>query len=657
MNTTHTDTATLLGLFERMLLIRRFEERVAELYRDGEIPGFVHLSTGQEASAVGVCSLLTDQDGVVSNHRGHGHCIAKGVLLEAMFAELMGRETGACRGLGGSMHIADIGKGIYGANGIVGAGLPIAVGVALGFRLQRKGGVVAAFFGDGALAQGAFHEALNFAAVFRLPVLFVCENNGYAEMTAFASQQPVAVPERALAYGVESLSLDGNDVVEVRHNLVPVVESLRADPRPVLVEARTYRHRGHYEGDPERYRSAEERDDWLDRDPLRRAEEQLLAGGVDASTLSALAAVTRDAVAAAEKAARAAPVAGIEVARSSLYAARPHVVEAAPEAGPAEFRQMDAVHDALDHALADDDSVWLLGIDIAEAGNVFGITRGLARKYPGRVLDAPISEAAIVGAAVGAAMTGTRPVVEVMYIDFIGVCFDQIMNQAAKMKFMTGGAATMSLVVRTQFGAGRSSGAQHSQSLEALLSHIPGLTVVMPSTAEDAYGLLRSAIEDPNPVVFIEHRLLYGKKGAFVPKNHRVPIGKAVLRRHGDAMTVVAWSRAVPLAVEAADRLSAEGVNVEVIDLRTVAPMDLEAVKESVRRTGKLAIVHEAVRTGGLGGEIAAVAAAQCFWSLDAPIARIAAEFLPAPYSPLAEAEWLLDADKVTAALADLART
>jgi 2-oxoisovalerate dehydrogenase E1 component len=308
---------------------------------------------------------------------------------------------------------------------------------------------------------------------------------------------------------------------------------------------------------------------------------------------------------------------------------------------------MDAVHDALQHAMEDDDSVWVLGIDVAEGGNVFGATRGLYAEFPGRVLDTPISETAIVGAAVGAAMAGSRPVAEVMYLDFVGVCFDQFMNQAAKMRFMTGGRSSLPLVVRTQFGAGRSSGAQHSQSLEALFAHIPGLTVCMPSTPADAYGLLRSAIDDLNPVVVIEHRLLYGWRGVRPPREHRVPIGKGVIRRQGRDVTVVSWSRAVQLALAAADTLAAEGIDVEVIDARTVAPLDLELIQASVRRTGRLVVAHEAVLTGGLGGEIVATVADACFWDLDAPVRRVTTEDLPAPYATAAEKEWLLDAGRV----------
>ncbi|MBV9951744.1 MAG: alpha-ketoacid dehydrogenase subunit beta [Acidimicrobiia bacterium] len=316
---------------------------------------------------------------------------------------------------------------------------------------------------------------------------------------------------------------------------------------------------------------------------------------------------------------------------------------------------MDAIRGALEAELAADERVFVAGIDVGAGGNVFGLTRGLRDQFGERVRDTPISETAIVGMGVGAAMAGMRPVVEVMYLDFLGVCFDQLLNQAAKLPFMTGGAAEMALTVRTQFGAGRSSGSQHSQSLEVLLAHIPGLSVVMPSTPADTYGLLRAAIQDPNPVVVIENRLLYGMKGPQPPADHVVPIGRSVVVRPGTDVTVVSVSRMVHEAVAAASVLADEGVSVEVIDLRTVAPLDMAPVLESVQRTGRLLIAHEAVVPFGIGAEIAAVVARDAFWDLDAPIERVGAQPTPPPYAPELERVWLPDRDDIVVALRHLA--
>lgn len=641
----------------RMLVIRGFEQRVAALYRDGEVPGFVHLSIGQEAAAVGACWPLGPADVITSTHRGHGHCLAKGLDPLGMFAELMAKEHGTNRGRGGSMHIADPNLGVFGANGIVGAGLPIAVGAAFAARQRGTDAVAVAFFGDGAVATGAFHEAVNLAAVWQLPAVFFCENNGYAEFSAAASQHAAPLERRAAGYGVGYLAVDGNDVTATTAVMQDAVATVRAGHGPVIVEAATYRWHGHYEGDPERYRADDEVREWQGRDPLVVHARVLAAAGVDRESLraleSAVAAELDEAVERARKEDRPA------AATAFAFVTRERPVTVEPPPVPADapaFRTMDAVHDALEAELASDARVFVAGIDVGDGGNVFGLTRGLRDRFGDRVRDTPISETAIVGLGVGAAMAGLRPVVELMYLDFLGVCFDQLLNQAAKLPFMTGGAARMGLTVRTQFGAGRSSGSQHSQSLEALLAHIPGLTVVMPSTPADTYGLLRAAIRDPNPVVFIENRLLYGMKGPRPPADHVVPIGRASVVRPGTDVTVVSVSRMVHEAVAAADAVALDGISAEVVDLRTVAPLDTATVLESVAKTSRLVIAHEAVVPFGVGAEIAATVASEGFWTLDAPIARVGAAFTPPPYAPDLERAWLPDREDVAGAIRQVAR-
>jgi 2-oxoisovalerate dehydrogenase E1 component len=644
-----SETSSWAPMYRRMKLIRRFEESASRLYRDNLIPGFLHLSIGQEASAVGACWPLNDRDVVTSTHRGHGHCIAKGLDVTSMFAELMGRSTGTCQGRGGSMHIADPRKGIFGANGIVAAGLPIAVGAATAAQLRQTDNVVVAFFGDGAVAQGMFHEAVNLAAVWRLPVIFFCENNHYAEFSSVADQHRATLRDRAAGYGVDFAAVDGNDVVAVAQLTSALVNSLRGGSGPVLVEAETYRWHGHYEGDPERYREDSEREDWKSRDPLPLLAQRLdpaLVGDLDDSVEQEIEQALADAMAASEP------------APETLYQYVGSPREAISEPPPADgetFRTMDAIRDALDFELGTDDDVFVAGIDVAAGGNIFGLTRGLAAKYPGRVRDTPISETAVVGTAVGAAMAGMRPVVEIMYFDFIGVCLDQLMNQAAKLRFMTGGGVSLPLVVRTQFGAGRSSGSQHSQSLEVLLAHIPGLTVVMPSTPADTYGLLRAAIRDPNPVVFIENRLLYGRKGPRPAANSLTPLGKAAIRREGTDVTLVSYSRMVHDCLAAADQLITEGISVEVIDLRTIAPLDVDTVMRSLAKTNRLVIAHEAVTQFGVGAELAAAAAREGFWTLDAPVIRVGAEPTPAPYAPSLEHAWLPDVARIADAVRESA--
>ncbi len=365
--------ADLLEMHRRMLVIRGFEQRVAALYRDGEIPGFVHLSIGQEASAVGACWPLGPTDVITSTHRGHGHCLAKGLDPLGMFAELMGKDQGSNRGRGGSMHIADPTIGIFGANGIVAAGLPIAVGAATAAQLRADGGVAVAFFGDGAVAQGAFHEAMNLAAVWKLPVVFFCENNGYAEFSPASEQHAASLKRRAKGYRVHYVAVDGNDAVATASATSRVVDAVRAGGGPAVVEATTYRWHGHYEGDPQRYRSEDEVREWEARDPLLVHARRLRAAGIGDDTISALeSSVAHELDAAVESAQRLE-----EPPSSSLhdFVTRPRPVRAEPPP-PANdapiFRTMDAIRSALEAELTDDERVFVAGIDVGAGGNVFG---------------------------------------------------------------------------------------------------------------------------------------------------------------------------------------------------------------------------------------------------------------------------------------------
>ena len=624
-----------------MLLIRAFEETASAMYANGEIPGFVHLSIGQEAVAAGTCLQLRSTDVITSTHRGHGHVLAKGLELRAMFAELMGRESGSCRGRGGSMHIAEPGKGIFGANGIVGAGLPIAVGAAQAMRMQDRDDVVVAFFGDGAVAQGAFHEAVNLATLWGLPIIFLCENNGFSEFSRTVDQQPVSLSARAVGYGLPMQVVDGNDVVAVTNAVGAALDAIRRGSGPHMIETMTLRGRGHYEGDPQRYRDVTDQVQLANLDPIARTRLLLVEQGVDSEEIERITEDVGRSIDDAVALARSDPEPDPSGLFENVYgppSPPPATVGAKVSREP--MRYSRAIRAALADALADDDRVFLAGVDVG-GGNVFGLTRGLAEVHPGRVLDTPISESAIVGLAVGSSMAGMRPVIEIMYLDFIGVCLDQIMNQAAKLRYMTGGGATLPMVIRTQFGSGRSSGSQHSQSLEVLLAHIPGLRVVMPATSADAYGLLRSSIDEEGPVVVIEHRLLYERDSPGPVAGERVPLGKARIARAGTDATVVAWSRMVGDALSAADILAAEGIEVEVIDLRSIAPLDRSTVLESLAKTHRLLIAHDAVQDFGVGAELAALAVNEGFWSLDAPVRRLGAAATPAPYAPSLERCWL----------------
>jgi 2-oxoisovalerate dehydrogenase E1 component len=637
-------------MYRRMVRIRVFEQCASKLYAAKEIPGFLHLSIGQEATAVGGCWHLRPDDAITSTHRGHGHCLAKGLDPGPMLAELMGRDGGTCHGRGGSMHIADPGLGVFGANGIVGAGLPIVTGAATAAQLRGEGGVAVGFFGDGAVAQGMFHESVNLAAVWDLPVVFFCENNHYSEFSRESDQHRAGLAARAAGYGIRYAAVDGNDVVAVAELMGSLVAGLREGAGPVLVEADTYRWHGHYEGDPLRYRPEEELEQWKLRDPLTVARARMVALGIALGVADEIDREVADEIDRFADEARQSPFPEPGSLFDFVWIEDDDEPESVPDQGPV-FRTMDAVREAIAYEMAHDPSVYLAGIDVGRGGNVFALFRGLADDFPGRVRDTPISESAIVGSAVGAAMAGMRPVVEVMYMDFIGVCMDALMNQAAKLRFMTGGRASLPLVVRTQFGAGRSSGSQHSQSLEALLAHIPGLTVVMPSDPTEAYGLLRSAIRSPNPVVFVENRLQYGKKSPRPNADYVIPLGKARITRPGSDVTVVSYSRMLHESLEAAEEVAGEGINVEVIDLRTIAPLDRATVLESLQRTHRLVVAHEGVQDFGVGAELAALAANEGFWHLQAPVVRVAPPATPAPYSPVLENAWLPDRHVIVGAL------
>jgi 2-oxoisovalerate dehydrogenase E1 component len=639
----------LLELYRGMLRIRLFEERAAGLYQEGRIPGFLHLSVGQEAVPVGTCFALAVDDVITSTHRGHGHVLAKGLDIRAAFAELFGKQAGSCLGRGGSMHIADPSLGIFGANGIVGAGLPIAVGAATAAQLRGDGRVAVSFFGDGAVSTGAFHEAATLAAAWQVPVVLLCENNQFSEFTPTIVAEGASTFEyRAKGYGLDFARVDGNDVEAVALAVGEIVARLRSGGRPVLVEATTFRMRGHYEGDTQKYRDPELDQFWRSRDPIDAARVSLAEHGLDTDAVDH--AVRQEIDDAVEWA-----IGLDEPPAGTLFDfvdPPPSPVEETARPDDAEpIRMSRAVRAALRHELANDPRVFLAGIDVGAGGNVFGLTRGLMAEFPGRVRDTPIAETAIVGMGVGAAMAGMRPVVEIMYSDFIAVCFDQIVNQAAKLRYMTGGKVSMPLTIRTQFGAGRSSGAQHSQSLEAMLAHVPGLAVVMPSTPADLYGLLRSAIAYDGPVVVIEHRLLYEHSGPGFAENHLVPLGKAAITRPGVDVTIVSWSRMAIESLAAAEHLATEGIDAEVVDLRSIAPLDWAAVLGSFAKTNRMVIAHEAVVDFGVGAEIAARAVDAGFWSLDAPVVRVGAPFTPAPYAPSLERAWVPTGELVEAAV------
>ena len=628
-----------IELLRTMMRIRRFEIRCRELFLDGAIKGTAHSSVGQEAIAAGACFALREEDFLVSHHRGHGHCIAKGASPARMMAELMGREDGYCRGLGGSMHIADLSLNILGANGVVGAGMGIGVGAALAAWQRQDGSAGIAFFGDGAANEGILHEALNIAEVWRLPILFFCENNQYGLSTASARVTAgEGVAARAAAYGVPGEVIDGNDVAAVFATTERALARARAGEGPSLIEATTYRWDDHsMRANLPSYRSEEEEDDWRTRDPIARLEAALVKK--KALSPAAVAEIRTAAEAEIEAAidfAKASPEPDESIFATAVYAPRPLQAEPSPRLDPErKLTAVEAINEALRQEMARDERVFVIGEDVGGIGGIFGATRGLMEDFgPTRLIDTPISEMGIAGAAVGAAIRGQRPVVEIQIFDFVTLMMDMIVNQAAKFRFMLGGAPTVPIVFRGPQGGGIRLAAQHSQSLEAWFAHVPGLVVVAPATPYDAKGLMAAAIREDNPVVFLEHKLLYLGQAAPVPAEpYVIPIGKAEVKRAGSDVTVVATQLMVERALAAAAQLERDGLSVEVIDPRTLAPLDAETILASVRKTNRLVIAHEAWRRGGIGAEIASVVLEQAFDWLDAPIARVGAPDVPMPYN------------------------
>jgi 2-oxoisovalerate dehydrogenase E1 component len=640
------DDATLLSMFDTMALIAATDDALRSAISAGSATLTYYSPRGQEAVAAGFSAALAPDDYLVTTYRGlHDH-IAKGVPLRPLLAEMLGRADGTGKGKGGPMHISWPDVGLMVTTGVVGSGLPIAAGLAWSASRAGKGRVTVASFGDGASNIGAFHEALNLAAVWELPVIFLCQNNGYGEHTAFAHHLRVEhVADRAAAYGMPGVSVDGNDPVAVYEAVSVAAARARAGKGPTLVEAVTYRLFGHVFGDRMTYVDPAELEEAWRREPVARFRHALVQRGLLsesdaeateqrclADAVGTLAEVLELPEPGAEEVLTdvVGPRLSSRTGSSRTVSSRTGSSPVAA-AAPTEMSVRSAITLALDEALASDDRVVLLGEDISDNG-VFGVTKGLSAKHgKDRVRDTPISEQAIVGAAVGAALGGLRPVAEVMFMDFLGICLDQLANHAAKLRYMSGGLTPVPMVLRTGVGGGLQVGAQHSQMLEAWLTHVPGLKVVVPSTAADARGLLASCIADDDPCVFIEQVLLLSRKGPVDAEP--VPLGVADVKRPGADVTVVTYGRQVHDAIAVAETLAGRGVEVEVLDLRSLVPLDEAAVLESVGRTRRAVILHEAVVTGGFGGELAAGISEALFDRLVAPVLRVGALSAPLPYA------------------------
>lgn len=659
------DRASLLSMYERMVLIREFEDTVKFLFLEGTMPGTIHQCQGQEATAVGVCAALKEDDWITSTFRGHGHALAKGLSPQEMLDELFGAKTGCCKGRGGSMHMGNMSKGMVPGIAIVAGGIPLAAGMALSFKMENKPHVVACFFGDGAVAEGAFHEGVNMAAIWGLPVVFVCENNLYGASTHVdLVMKNSRISDRAASYGFRGETVDGNDVVAVLEATQRAVAECREGKGPVLLELLTYRRTGHSRRDPCHYQPKDEREAWARRDPIERFAEVLQLSGEERHSIHAR--VQAQLAEAVEHAKQAPHPTEQELAahvfietppgraRSAENLSRLTPASSPPVKGPTRRLGIaEALREGIAEEMASDPRVFCIGEDISIRGGwggAFTVTLGLEEKFSNRLINTPIAELGFFGVAVGAAMMGMRPIADVQYGDFLFLASDQIINNAAKMRYMSGGDASVPLVMRAPVGAtGR--GSQHAQNMERYFTGVPGLKVVAPSNAYDAKGLLKAAVRDGNPVLIFEHKLLYGSKGAraepgavdatseIPSEDYIVPLGTAAVRREGKRVTVLAWLLMVHYAMQAAD-----GLDAEVIDVRSLSPIDWETIGASVRKTGRVVIVEEGPMTGGVAAELAAGIAERWPATL---ISRVASPDVPVPFTPVLEKAYRPDAQRI----------
>jgi len=657
-----TGPLTVAEAYRRMARIRQFEQQCLLLSQDGLVAGSIHLCLGQEAIPVGAASALRPHDRVLATYRGHGWALARGSDAQSLMAEVAQRASGLNGGRAGSPLLSDPDNGFLGENSIVGAGVPIAAGVALASLSMGTDRVTVCSIGDGAMNQGATTEGMIFAAARNLPVIFICENNGWSEMTPIESMMRGGdLAQRGTGLGIESHVVDGGDPFAVADAVDDAVQVCRQGAGPVLLECKTVRLSGHYNRDIEHYRPAEDVAAARVGDPMARLlDRSRKAGtltedeieGIDAEVLAELDGIARIVR---------------ELPEPDPASALDHVVASATEVNTGRDGSVEpttdltyqrAINLGLRTDLAERPEVLVYGEDVGVAGGIFGVTRGLQKEFGDqRVFDTPISESAILGSAVGAAIEGMRPVVEVMWADFAFVALDQIVNQAANVRYVNRSRLTAPLTVRMQQGVTPGSCAQHSQSIEALLAHIPGIKVGLPATPQDGYSMTRAAIADPDPTILIEHRSLYQESGPVVAGGAIEAAAGARRHRTGGDLVLITWGAMLHQALAAADQLADLGLEATVLDLRWLRPLDDAAISAAVRDgSGRVLVVHEANLTGGFGAEIAARVTERHFDQIAAPVRRIGAPDIRVPSAPALQRAILPVAAHIVEAAQELSR-
>jgi 2-oxoisovalerate dehydrogenase E1 component len=632
----------LKDLFKALVFPRMIEEKMLILLRQNKISKWFS-GIGQEAIAVGITEALEEDEYILPMHRNLGVFTSRNMPFEKLFAQWQGTLSGYTKGRDRSFHFGTNEHHIVGMISHLGPQNGVADGIALASTLKSEKKITVVFNGDGGTSEGDFHEAINVAAVWDLPVIFVIENNGYGLSTPSNEQfRCKAFVDKAIGYGIEGVQVDGNNILEVYHTVKTLAASMREKPRPILLECITFRMRGHEEASGTKYVPKELMEMWAKKDPVENYEQYLLTEGViDAKYSDTLRKKIKKEIEAGLATAfeEAHPHASTEIEMADMYAPFVQTVVEPASDKKTEKRFIDAISDGLRQSMERYDNLVLMGQDIAEYGGVFKITDGFVEKFgKPRVRNTPICESAIVGAGLGLSINGMKAMVEMQFADFVTEGFNQIVNNLAKAHWRWGQQADV--VVRMPTGAGTAAGPFHSQSNEAWFFHTPGLKIVYPSNPYDAKGLLCASLEDPNPYLFFEHKLLYRSIKDSIPDDYyTVEVGKANLVSEGSDVSIITYGMGVHWATEILETMS--GVKADVLDLRTLLPWDKEAVEQTVKKTNRVLILHEDTLTGGIGGEIAAWISEHCFASLDAPVMRVASLDTAIPFAPTLERNFL----------------
>lgn len=633
----------LIQLYKQLLLPRLIEQKMLILLRQGKISKWF-AGIGQEAISVGVTAAIQEDEYILPLHRNLGVFTTREVPLRKLFAQFLGKASGFTKGRDRSFHFGSKPHHIIGMISHLGPQLSVADGIALRNILLEEKKITVAFTGDGGSSEGEFHEALNVASVWNLPVIFLVENNGYSISTPTSEQFAISdFSDKGAAYGIDTYQVDGNNILEVYSTVQQVAKNLRRSPRPVLIEAKTFRIRGHEEASGTKYVPKDLLEKWAKRDPVENYEAFLLKNKIlnQDQIDGFIAELQGDIDEALESALNEEAISGnLSLELDDVFAHVPKVAKPAPSIVKHTRRYVDAIHDALDQSMKRYDQLVLMGQDIAEYGGVFKVTEGLMETYgKDRVRNTPLCESAIVGVGFGLAIAGGKSVIEMQFADFVTCAFNQVVNNLAKSNYRWGQAADV--VVRMPTGAGMTGGPYHSQSNEAWFFHTPGLKIVYPSTAYDAKGLLCAAIQDPNPVLYFEHKALYRSVTEEIPEDYyTVEIGKGRVAREGEDVSIITYGAAVHWATEVAEELESKS-SIEIIDLRSLAPIDYDIIKQTVEKTGRILVLTEDTITGSICGDIAAWIGEELFEFLDAPVKRLGSLDTPIPFAKPLEDQFL----------------